>query len=59
MSNKVKIIAQSKIYSVAEIVEEKDAEKRLEEIRQHYNKLVYKHGEDSEGLLVTTSLIKE
>jgi hypothetical protein len=58
MSNKVKIIAQSKIYSVAEVVEEKDAEKRLEEIRQHYNKLILRHGED-EGLLVTTSLIKE
>lgn len=64
MPNKVKIIAQSEIYSLAEVVEEKDSEKRLQEIRKHYERLVASNMVRNEsfedtGLLVTTHLIKE
>jgi hypothetical protein len=62
MPNKVRIIAQSKIYNVAKEVEEKDAEKELEELARMYEALRINNGilqEEDEGLLVTTHLIKE
>lgn len=60
----VKIIAQSEIYSVVEIVDEKDSEKRLKEIRKHYEALVLSNEVrnsdfEDKGLLVTTTLIKD
>jgi hypothetical protein len=63
MSNMVRIIAQSDILNIAEVVNECDAENRLEDIRKQYNQLLLHNKcldmkiEDA-GLLVTTTLIK-
>jgi hypothetical protein len=60
----VKIIAQSEIYSVVELIEESKSEGRLKDIREHYQKLVAANelrnaDFEDKGLLVTTHLIKE
>jgi hypothetical protein len=58
--NTVRIIAQSKIYNVVDEVNEDKAEGRLHEIKDFYEKLITRQGEEfvDEGLLVTTTLIK-
>lgn len=59
MHNTVRIIAQSKIYNVAEEVNEEHAERRLLEIKNFYNELLKRNNKyEDEGLLVTTTLIK-
>jgi hypothetical protein len=61
--NKVRIIAQSEVFSTAEIVDEDKAEKRLQKISELYTGIVASNKRrndkfEDNGLLVTTTLIK-